>query len=64
MESSALDFVAQSCMDLTEVLNTAESEADRDILITNHIKKVSSIVTAVEDFKKGMSLTLKFNFYS
>ncbi|XP_013133966.1 PREDICTED: NHL repeat-containing protein 2 [Papilio polytes] len=54
MESSALDFVAQSCMDLTEVLNTAESEADRDILITNHIKKVTSIVTAVEDFKKDL----------
>lgn len=54
MEASALDFVAQACMDLTDALAGAASETDKDALITNHIKKVSSVVTPIDDFKKGM----------
>lgn len=53
MESSSLDFVAQSCMDLTEAMNAASNEAERDSLITNHIKKVSLSVGPIEDFKKS-----------
>ncbi|CAB3231248.1 unnamed protein product [Arctia plantaginis] len=54
MESSILDYVAQACMDLTEAIGSVESEAERDNLITNHIKKVSSAVTSIEDFKKNL----------
>lgn len=54
MEASALDFVAQTCMDLTDAMSSAASEADKDALITNHIKKVWSVVTPIDDFKKGM----------
>ncbi|XP_026325656.1 NHL repeat-containing protein 2 [Hyposmocoma kahamanoa] len=54
MESSSLDFVAQSCMDLTEAMNAASNEAERDSLITNHIKKVSLSVGPIEDFKKNL----------
>lgn len=54
MESSSLDFVAQSCMDLTEAMNAANNEAERDSLIANHIKKVSLAVEPIEDFKKSM----------
>lgn len=54
MEASPLDFVAQSCMDLTEAMNAANNEAERDSLITNHIKKVSLSVGPIEDFKKSM----------
>lgn len=53
MELTPLDFVAQSCMDLTEAMNAVQNESDRDTLITNHIKKVWSTVTAIEDFKKS-----------
>lgn len=55
MESSPLDFVAQSCMDLTEAMNAANNEAERDSLITNHIKKLSLAVGPIEDFKKSTS---------
>lgn len=54
MESSILDFVAQACMDLSEAIGSVESEVERENLITNHIKKVSSVVLPVEDFKKSM----------
>ncbi|KAF9412305.1 hypothetical protein HW555_009143 [Spodoptera exigua] len=54
MESSPLDFVAQSCMDLTEAIKEVQSETERDTLITNHIKKVWSTVTPIEDFKKNL----------
>ncbi|XP_039765047.1 NHL repeat-containing protein 2 [Pararge aegeria] len=54
MESSYLDYVAQACMDLTEATAAASNEADRDSLITNHIKKVSAVVPPVEDFKKNL----------
>lgn len=53
MESSLLDYVAQACMDLTEAMNAANNEAERDSLITNHIKKVSLSVEPIEDFKKS-----------
>lgn len=53
MESSHLDYVAQACMDLTEALASATNEADRDSLISNHIKKVWAVVPPVEDFKKS-----------
>lgn len=53
MESSPLDFVAQSCMDLTEAMIAANNEAERDSLITTHIKKVSLSVGPIEDFKKS-----------
>ncbi|CAK1603371.1 unnamed protein product [Parnassius mnemosyne] len=54
MESSPLDFVAQACMDLTDAMSSVASEADRDSLIINHIKKVYSIVTPIDDFKKDL----------
>ncbi|XP_004929227.1 NHL repeat-containing protein 2 isoform X2 [Bombyx mori] len=54
MEHSPLDFVAQSCMDLTEALSSANNEAERDTLINNHIKKVWPCVAPVEDFKKSL----------
>ncbi|CAH2066351.1 unnamed protein product, partial [Iphiclides podalirius] len=54
MEASALDFVAQACMDLSDAMSSAASEADRDSLITNHIKKVWSVVTSIDDFKKEL----------
>ncbi|RVE39789.1 hypothetical protein evm_015561 [Chilo suppressalis] len=54
MESSALDYVAQACMDLTETLSSANNEADRESLINNHIKKVWSMVTPIEDFRKNL----------
>lgn len=54
MESSPLDFVAQSCLDLTEAIKEVQSETERDTLITNHIKKVWSTVTPIEDFKKNL----------
>lgn len=53
MEPTPLDFVAQACMDLTEAMSVVQSEAERDALITNHIKKVWSTVTPIEDFKKS-----------
>ncbi|KAI5632815.1 thioredoxin-like domain-containing protein [Phthorimaea operculella] len=54
MESSPLDFVAQSCMDLTEALNGVSTETDKDALVAAHIKKVWSVVPPVEDFKKNL----------
>ncbi|XP_063838903.1 NHL repeat-containing protein 2 [Ostrinia nubilalis] len=54
MESSALDYVAQACMDLTEALMSASNDADKDTLIQNHIKKVWSTVSPIEDFKKNL----------
>lgn len=54
MESSPLDYVAQACMDLTEAMEAAGSEPDRDALIISHIKKVWAVVPPVEDFKKSM----------
>ncbi|XP_061707015.1 NHL repeat-containing protein 2 [Cydia pomonella] len=54
MESSPLDYVAQACMDLTEAMAAAGSEADRDALIISHIKKVWAVVPPVEDFKKNL----------
>lgn len=54
MESSALDYVAQACMDLSEALLATTDESEQDTLITNHIKKVWSIVGPIEDFKKSM----------
>lgn len=60
MEASSLDFVAQACMDLTEALANSTSEADRDSLITNHIKKVWSTVTPIEDFKKSKYIKCHF----
>ncbi|XP_041972302.1 NHL repeat-containing protein 2 [Aricia agestis] len=53
MESSFLDYVAQACIDLTEALGSG-SDADRESLITNHIKKVWSVVPTIEDFKKNL----------
>lgn len=53
MESSALDYVAQACMDLSEALAAANKE-EQDTLVANHIKKVWSTVTPIEDFKKSM----------
>lgn len=54
MESSLLDYVAQACMDLTEAMASANSEAERDSLIINHIKKVWPIVPSIDDFKKSI----------
>ncbi|XP_068621158.1 NHL repeat-containing protein 2 [Battus philenor] len=54
MESSPLDFVARACMDLTEAISSVASEADRDSLIINHIKRVWSTVTPVDDFEKDL----------
>lgn len=54
MESSALDYVAQACMDLTEALQAASNDADKEILINNHIKQVWSTVPPIDDFKKSM----------
>lgn len=51
MESSALDYVAQTCLDLSDALSVDNS--DRDTILANHIKKVSNIVAPVEDFKKS-----------
>ena len=53
MEPTPLDYVAQCCMDLTEAMAAVQSESERDTLITNHIKKVWSTVTPIEDFKKS-----------
>lgn len=63
MESSPLDFVAQSCMDLTEAMIAANNEAERDSLITNHIKKVSLSVGPIEDFKKSMLIEILFGIF-
>lgn len=54
MESSALDYVAQACMDLTEALQAASNDADKEILINNHIKQVWTTVPPIDDFKKSM----------
>ncbi|CAG9784570.1 unnamed protein product [Diatraea saccharalis] len=54
MDSSALDYVAQACMDLTDAITSINNEAERDSLIVNHIKKVWSIVTPIDDFKKNL----------
>ncbi|KAJ0181697.1 hypothetical protein K1T71_002419 [Dendrolimus kikuchii] len=54
MESSPLDFVAHSCMELTEALQACSSEVDRETLIINHIKKVWDTGPPVEDFKKNL----------
>ncbi|KOB77259.1 hypothetical protein OBRU01_04474 [Operophtera brumata] len=54
MESSALDYVAQACMDLSDQMNVAESDSDRETLLTNHIKKVSGTVPTVDDFKNNL----------
>ncbi|XP_046961589.1 NHL repeat-containing protein 2 [Vanessa cardui] len=54
MESSPLDYVAQACMDLTDAMVSANSEAERDSLIVNHIKKVWAVVPPIEDFKKNL----------
>ncbi|KAJ8729581.1 hypothetical protein PYW08_001162 [Mythimna loreyi] len=54
MELTPLDYVAQACMDLTEAMSAVQSEAERDTLITNHIKKVWATVTPIEDFKKNL----------
>ena len=62
MEPSQLDYVAQACMDLTEAMASANSEAERDSLITNHIKKVWPIVPPVEDFKKSTNYFITYNF--
>lgn len=53
MESSALDYVAQACMDLTDLLNVAETDSECETLLTIHIKKVWSTVPAVDDFKNS-----------
>lgn len=53
MESSPLDYVAQACLDLTEAMVSANSEAERDALIISHIKKVWSVVPPIDDFKKS-----------
>lgn len=54
MEPSCLDYVAQSCMDLSQELGTVEGETERDVIITNHIKNVWSAVVPIEDFKKNL----------
>ncbi|CAH2104862.1 unnamed protein product [Euphydryas editha] len=54
MESSPLDYVAQACMDLTEAMVSANSEAERESLILSHIKKVWLVVPPIEDFKKSL----------
>lgn len=56
MDTSPLDYVAQACMDLTEALGSCNKETERESLITNHIKKVFSSVTPVEDFKRSKYL--------
>lgn len=63
MESSPLDYVAQACLDLTEAMVSANSEAERDALIISHIKKVWPVVPPIDDFKKSkFCLRLKRNF--
>lgn len=57
MESSVLDYVAQACMDLSDSMNVAETDSERETLLTNHIKKVSSTVTTVDDFKNSKEFT-------
>lgn len=54
MEPSPLDYVAQACMDLTENIEKATTETERDSLINDHIKTVWPIVPPIEDFKKSM----------
>ncbi|XP_026738325.1 large subunit GTPase 1 homolog [Trichoplusia ni] len=54
MELSSLDYVAQACMDLNEAMSTVQSEAERDTLIVNHIKKVWPTVIPIDDFKKNL----------
>lgn len=56
MESSPLDYVAQACLDLTEAMVSANSEAERDALIISHIKKVWPVVPPIDDFKKSKIL--------
>lgn len=58
MEASPLDYVAQSCMDLTEALNGIDNESEGSTLILNHIKKVWSTVAPIEDFKKSQYTVL------
>lgn len=53
MELSSLDYVAQACMDLNEAMSTVQSEAERDTLIVNHIKKIWPTVIPIDDFKKS-----------
>ncbi|XP_045511263.1 NHL repeat-containing protein 2 [Colias croceus] len=54
METSPLDYVAQACMDLTEALEAAPNEAEKDTIIINHIKKVWTVVPPIDDFKKNL----------
>lgn len=69
MEASALDYVAQACMDLNDALSVDDS--DRDTILSNHIKKLTNIVAPIEDFKKSKLIMyilavwcdLLFNFF-
>ncbi|KAG7311684.1 hypothetical protein JYU34_002737 [Plutella xylostella] len=54
MDSSPLDFVANSCMELNAALSAATEEAEKETLLTNHIKKVWSTMTGVDDFKRNL----------
>lgn len=41
-------------MDLTESIASSTNEADRDLMIISHIKKVWSTVTPIDDFKNNL----------
>lgn len=59
MENSTLDYIAQACMDLTDALSSSDNAGEKDALIANHIKKVYSSSTQVEDFKRSKFFYIK-----
>lgn len=54
MDSSLLDTVAHCCIELTEALNAATTETEKDTLLHNHIKKLWHSEPPIEDFKRHL----------